>query len=74
MFGIDIGMPGFRVDALEHVLLHEGLGFLETNRAFRGAFEKPHITVARDIDQPFDGLPISLIVHQDGRRDLVPIP
>ena len=38
------------------------------------AFEEPQVSVASDIDQAFDGAPFALKVHQDRRRNFVPIP
>ena len=66
-------MAGLRVQAGECVVIDEGLAGDEVDRP-RGAFQHPQIPVARHIDQALDGLPVVLVVDDDRRRDLVPVP
>ena len=70
---IDVGPSGLRIEALEHVLLHVRLAFDELDRAVR-ALEKPQIAVARDVDQPLDRSAVALVVDENRRRHLVPVP
>ncbi len=66
-----------RIETQEYVLLDVRLAFhkLDAPAILDGpAIEKPQISIARDIDQTLDGAPITLVIHQDRRRNLVPIP
>ena len=38
------------------------------------ALEKPQVAVAGHVDQTLDGAPAALVVHQDRRRNFVPVP
>ena len=74
---IHVGTPGLRIEAPEHVLVDVRLAFDKFDAsAGRGiaAIEEPHVAVAGDVDQSFEGASVALEVDQDGRRDFVPVP
>ena len=53
--------------------MNEGLAFDETDAA-TGALEEPKIPIAGDIDQTLVHSAAAFKVHEDWRRDLIPIP
>src|SRR5439155_23826002 len=70
---VNLRSARFRIEALRNILKHVRLSFDVLDRS-RTAFEKPQITIARDVDQTFVGSAIALEVHEDRRRDLVIVP
>src|SRR3989442_8031330 len=64
---------GLGIQTPEHILIDVGFAFDELDRP-RASLEEPQITIARDINQAFDGASVALVVHEDGRRDFVVIP
>src|SRR2546426_5904808 len=71
--GVHVRTSGLGIQTPEHILIDVGFAFDELDRP-RASLEEPQITIARDINQAFDGAPVALIVHEDGRRDFVVIP
>src|SRR5207248_10482817 len=65
--------PRLRIQALEDVLIYERFALNEADSAV-AALPEPQVTVASDIDQSFDGPPVALVIHQNRRGNLVPIP
>src|ERR1700734_175676 len=57
--------------------MHVRFAFYKFDASARGriaAIQEPQIPVARDIDQSWEGASVALEVHQDRRRDFIPIP
>ena len=75
--GIDVRTAGLGIQRLENVLVHEGLAFDEFHAPVapdHAAIDEPQIAVPSDIDQALDGPAVALEIHQDRRRNLIPIP
>jgi hypothetical protein len=70
---VDVRASGYRVEALEHVLLDERLALDEVDPA-RGPLEKIEVAVTADVDQPGDRPAVAPEIHENRRRDLVPVP
>src|SRR4029453_12571739 len=70
---IDVGPSSFRIEAAKHRLLHERLAF-DKGDGPCAPLEEPQVTVARDVYQPLHRPAVALIVPQDRRGHLVPIP
>ena len=71
--GSTFGRPLFGSRLANTFVLHIRLALDEIDAAV-GALEKPEIAVAGHVDQAFDGAAVTLIINEDRRRDLVPIP
>src|SRR5215471_18291849 len=75
---IDLRPAGFGIQAQEHVLLHVRLPFDELDFSARAlhvaAVQKPEIAIAGNVDQSLHSAAAALVIHQDRRRDFVPIP
>src|SRR6266852_6046853 len=71
--GINLRPPGLRIHALENVLLHKWPAIDKIYRTL-GALEEPEIAVASHVDQTTDRSSIPLVVDQNRRRYLIPIP
>jgi hypothetical protein len=64
-----------RIEAAKHVLIDVRFAFDELDgSAVVAAIEKPQVAVARDVDQTFHGASAALIIDQNRRRRLIPIP
>src|SRR6266568_2333808 len=70
---VNVRPPGLGIEALEHILAHIGLAGHEVDLS-AGALEVPDVAAARYVDETFHGSSVALIVHDDRRRDLVPVP
>src|SRR5262249_16916086 len=71
--GIDNWPSCFRVETLVHVLPYKRFAFDKTDFA-AGPLEEPQISIASDVNQTFVGSAAALEIHQDRRRDFIPIP
>src|ERR1700730_3406144 len=70
---VDIRPARLRIELDENVLLYKGLA-VDKVYFVRGALQHPQIPVARGADETFDGLTVALVIDEDRRRHLVPIP
>src|SRR6516162_2104045 len=70
---VDIRPSGLGIEAFEDVLLHERLAVDKVDLV-GGAFEHPQIAVASNVYEALYGLAVTLVVDQDRRVNLVPVP
>src|SRR4029450_2576871 len=63
---VDLGPPGLRIEALEHVLAHIGRTGDEIDLP-GGAFEVPYVAATRDVDQALHRATVALVVDHDWR-------
>src|SRR5206468_12631519 len=70
---IHIRSARLRIETPEYVLPDVGCAIDEANGA-AASLEKPEIAVARHVDEAADGSAAALVIDEDRRRYLVPVP